>query len=299
MHTVTFDQYKEAIRVHYESKKIADITGILSNPSPAQLRNLCLFLLGDSFSNNDEIIIRSFLNVKEEESLQKAIADCEISKFRPIRSFLKREKDCQNRTRVELAAILVDYNLRPYQKYAQSKQKAKIQENQYVPIESNNYSQTRDQATPTSGKETGSKLSEPQKDLRSKWGFQNRNYILLGSATFLLLIFAIKWCVFPNTQCMQWQNNHYVAVDCIDQQQGFSQRNTIVPIDPYSMQLKKLDNTKEWLFFKNGKPLLWYSKQYGTIELFNGPGFHPETQKPLKPITAYIIKKYQLKPKKE
>ena len=52
---------------------------------------------------------------------------------------------------------------------------------------------------------------------------------------------------------------------------------------------------KDYLtFFKNEKPLVWYSKVNGEVELYDRPGFHPITDKPLKPITNYMIHKYNL-----
>jgi hypothetical protein len=61
------------------------------------------------------------------------------------------------------------------------------------------------------------------------------------------------------------------------------------------MKLKKLDPEEKLIFFKNERPLVWYYKHDGVFELFNCAGFYPDTGKPLKPITEYIIKKYDLR----
>lgn len=101
--------------------------------------------------------------------------------------------------------------------------------------------------------------------------------------------------IFPTKECMQWKENHYEEVDCSSEKLGIGEWNLIIPLDESIMKLEKLDSKKELVFFKNNKPIVWYSKEDGKIELFNQSGFHPETEKPLKPITNYIIHKYRLK----
>ena len=81
----------------------------------------------------------------------------------------------------------------------------------------------------------------------------------------------------------------------ISKEKCFGQLELIIPIDENIMKLNKLDSNEKLNFFKNHKPVVWYCKQDGVVELFNAPGFHPETGKPLKPITKYMIKKYNLK----
>ena len=94
---------------------------------------------------------------------------------------------------------------------------------------------------------------------------------------------------------MQWIENHYEPVSCSDDKLGIVHSDIIVPIDDKMIGLVKLNSSGEHKFFKNEKVLIWYYKRKGVIELFNNYGFHPETGKPLKPITNYIIKKYSLK----
>jgi hypothetical protein len=117
MKQITFEEYKNAIRIKYEVSKIEEVSGILLNPTPAQLRNLCLMRLDNCLTKTDWSVFRMFFNVKEEEQLRKEIENFDIGKFKPIISFLKEEKDSDNVTRIELAAILVDFNPRPYNKY--------------------------------------------------------------------------------------------------------------------------------------------------------------------------------------
>jgi hypothetical protein len=288
MSKITFDEYKRAIRTQYEKKKREDITGILMNPSPAQLRNLCLIFFDESLSNNDEITMKLFFNVKEDESLRKSIEKCEISRFRPIRSFLLGEKNSENRARIEMAAIIVDYTPRPYKRYSQI--------GDYKEIEASNSQKVAkgeivNDIVDSKGLIKKGVITKDWKNAK-KVGF-----IIMILISLSFMTYTVKEIVFPSKECMQWKVNQYEPVDCSNQKLGFGQWDLIVPIDENTMKLKKLDSKKKLDFFKNEKPIVWYSKEDGVIELFNQPGFHPETGKSLKPITNYIIEKYALKQK--
>jgi hypothetical protein len=285
MNKITFNEYKRAIRTQYEKKKIEDVTGILMNPSPAQLRNLCLMLFDKSLSSNDEKIMRLFFNVNEEESLRKAIEKSEISRFRPIQFFLKDEIDSESMTRIELAAILVDYNPRPYKKYMQIGATTDIISVEIPPMEDQNVMVVD---------------TQDLEEFNNKEVITEDNNTIKKIAVFFMILlslffmgYTIKDLSFPTKECMQWEKDHYEAVDCTTEDPSV----VIIPIDENSMKLKKLDSKAALVFFKNDKPIVWYSKTDGVIELFNQPGFDPESEKPLKPITDYIIHKYKLKEK--
>jgi hypothetical protein len=283
MNKITFDEYKSAIRTQYEKKKIEDVTGILMNPSPAQLRNLCLILFDESLSSTDEKIMKLFFNVKEEESLRKAIEKSEISRFRPIQSFLRGEKDSENMTRIELAAIFVDYSSRPYKRYARIGGTADIINIGIHPTEAPNVivggtCDLKDEVIAVDNKTMRKKIIIP-----------------LAFVSLFFMGYTAKNIIFPAKECMQWNENHYEAVDCSNDKLGLGQLSLVVPADEQIMKLEKLDPMKALVFFKNEKPIVWYCKKDGEIELFNQPGFHPETAKSLKPITNYIIQRYKLK----
>lgn len=288
MSKITFDEYKRAIRTQYEKKKTEDITGILMNPSPAQLRNLCLIFFDESLSNNDEITMKLFFNVKENESLRKSIEKCEISRFRPIRSFLLGEKNSENRTRIEMAAIIVDYTPRPYKRYSQI--------GDYKEIEASN-SQKVEKGEIVNYIIDSKGLIKKNVIFKDWKSVKKAGFIIMILISLSFMTYTVKEIVFPSKECMQWKVNQYEPVDCSNQKLGIGQWDLIVPIDENTMKLKKLDSKKKLDFFKNEKPIVWYSKEDGVIELFNQPGFHPETGKSLKPITNYIIEKYALKQK--
>ena len=107
----------------------------------------------------------------------------------------------------------------------------------------------------------------------------------------LLSAYFIKDVFFPKKECMQWQTDHYEAVDCNSSNPGTG-ANDIIPFDEDEFKLKKIEVTKKTPFFKNKKPLVWYCKQDNKVEFFNSEGHHPGTHKQLKPISKYMIDKH-------
>jgi hypothetical protein len=119
MSTITFEEYKEGIKAQFQAIKRVGIygSGDLSNVTPAQLRDLCLRKAENQLNPKDEMVFRYFFNAKEGEKLTRAIENYGIGKLKSVISFLKGEKNSENRNRIELAAILIDFNPRPFHSY--------------------------------------------------------------------------------------------------------------------------------------------------------------------------------------
>ena len=281
MSKIIFDVYKRTIRAQYEKKKMEDITGILMNPSPAQLRNLCLILFDQSLSNNDEITMKNFFCVKEKEGLRKAIEKCEISRFRPIRSFLLGEKNSDDIGRIDMAAILVDFNSRPFSNFlANKKKEIKIKEEPLQDMKGK-----KEDALPSLVSEVGNEIKGlPEKSILNRYKKALTKVALLCSVGIGVVT------LLPKKECMQWNSNHYEVVDCSTESSGFLDPR--IPLNKDRLGLKKLDPKTIKTYFENGQPRVWYAKIDDKIELFNQPGLHPTTGKTLKPITQYIINKY-------
>ena len=286
MNKITFEQYKSAIKVKYEERKSEDVSGILLNPTPAQLRNLCLMIIDNLVSKSDENIFKLFFNVKEEESLRKSMENFDIARFRPIISFLKGEKDSENRTRIELAAILVGFNPRPYNKYLLNE---KINESSNVDVPSL-----------VEEKEFYADNSSEEKWVKKVVVIDNNDKVSKKTVIFLTVLlslffmgYTLKSLVFPKKECMLWIGNHYEAVDCKNEKLAIGNITSVVVLNENLLSFKKIEVDTNTVFFKKGKPIVWYGKSFdGNYEYFNQPGLHPETEKTLKPISKYIIKKY-------
>lgn len=286
MNKITFEEYKNAIRIKYDVSKIEEVSGILLNPTPAQLRNLCLMRLDNCLTKTDASVFRMFFNVKEEEQLRKEMENFDIGKFKPIISFLKKEKDSDNVTRIELAAILVDFNPRPYNKYLLN---GKISERSILDV-----------IPLVEEKEANvdyfieEKWVEKVIETKNNDGVKKKIVTILS--VFLSLFFmgyTVKNMIFPERECMKWEGDHYEAVDCKNEKLGIGNLTSVVVLNEDLLTFKKIEVNINTIFFKKGKPIVWYGKSFGgKYEYFNQPGLHPETEKTLKPISEYIIKKY-------
>jgi len=138
---------------------------------------------------------------------------------------------------------------------------------------------------------TTSQVDNPVKSISLRVMGRVAMLVLLLLGTF----YMVNQEFFPKKECMQWQKDHYETVDCSGVNQGIFSQNEIMPIDESTINLKKIEVNKQTLFFKKGKPLVWYSKAKGKLSYFNSFGINPETGKTLKPMTDYMINKYVMK----
>jgi hypothetical protein len=285
MKTITFKDYKQAIKEQYKVAIEQDLSGILANPSPAQMRNLCLIICDKVLSRTDEEIFRMFFEAKEGEVLKKAINRCNIDRFKTIISFLKGTNDSQDNIRIELAAIVVNFENRPYSTYSKPEGGCVIETGS-------------DKHTILGGKLQTTSLQDNHPEI-PQFGLVKSRATNKWAAVVLIAVaaisgFALSKTVFKEKECMRWQNNHYEMVDCETTAQSFSSVNEIVPLKEELVDFRKVEVHDTTTFFVNGKPRYWYGKVNGKPEFFNsvGNGMHPETGKALKPVSAYIIKKY-------
>jgi integrase len=290
MNKITFEDYKNAIKAHYEAKKIEGVygSGDISNITPAQLRDLCLYIAERGLTKTDESTFKFFFNANGNEKLGRAIENFGTGKLKSVISFLKGEKNSENRPRIELAAIIVDYNPRPYKRYSQIGESKEIDVMIYHLEEKEELVNYKNDLVDLIKEEV---ITKDWKSIKKVC------FILMILISISFMAYTVKDIVFPTKECMQWNVNCYEEVDCSNKKLGIDQWSLIVPIDENTMKLKRLDSKAKLVFFRDDKPIVWYSKEDGVIELFNQPGFHPETYKPLKPITNYIIEKYKLKQK--
>ena len=283
MSTITFEEYKEGIKAQFQAIKRVGIygSGDLSNVTPAQLRDLCLRKAENQLSPKDEMVFRYFFNAKEGEKLTRAIENYGIGKLKSVISFLKGEKNSENRNRIELAAILVDFTPRPFYSYFSNEGKElKIEEEPLQDMKGKKEDEVLSLVS-----EVGNEIKGlPEKSILNRYKKALTKVALLCSVGIGVVT------LFPKKECMQWNTNHYEVVDCSTESSGFLDPR--IPINKDRLDLKKLDPKTIKTYFENGQPRVWYAKIDDKIELFNQPGLHPTTGKTLKPITQYIINKY-------
>lgn len=285
----TFKDYKVAIKEQYERSKAKDASGILAHPTPAQLRHYCMLLSDKGLSKKDEEVFGLFFERKEGEALNKAIDRVNIDKFKTVISFLRTNKDTDNSTRVELAAILVDFEARPYVVFSNLVQQVEVATDIGTP----------DVPLPSSKKENLTTIPQPPvKSNRFLIGFEkNKLPFLLGILFLAVIGFGMFTYLFSKEECMQWEVDHYVSVAC-EGEQNTLMASTIIPADKRLTDFRKIVVDETTVFFAaDGKTLIWYCKVNAhRIDFFNsnGNGFHPETGKALRPVSQYIVNKYVL-----
>lgn len=88
---------------------------------------------------------------------------------------------------------------------------------------------------------------------------------------------------------MQWSEDHYEIVDCNSE----IVLNPIIPLNKNLLEFKKIKVYDTTNCFINGEAIVWYAKvSSDKADFFNTHGRHPENNKPLRPVTDYIKKRY-------
>jgi hypothetical protein len=304
MSNITIEDYKKAIRAKYEIAIKEDVSGILSDPTPAQLRDFYLRIFEKGLGSIDEEIMKIFLEAKENFSLKKSIENFNIGKFKPIISFLKGG-NTENRPRIEMAAILVDFYPRPFSKFKskdgaenvnteelyflkdQQKEKERV-DNEEENLNEENETEISDEVFET---EPVRLFLDFKKEFPEKVTKKNKRNVLIVSAGVICL-FLLGYYFLQKKQCMQWSEDHYEEVSCDLEIQGIGTYISVEPLDERVIHLKKIKISDTTTFFKNGEAIIWYAKVGDRVEFFTTHGRHPENNKPLKPVTQYIIDKY-------
>ena len=68
--------------------------------------------------------------------------------------------------------------------------------------------------------------------------------------------YTVKGVFFLKKECMQWEGNHYIAVDCANDKLEIGQLKLVIPIDENIMKLNKLDCDSTLDFFNKDKPIV-------------------------------------------
>lgn len=119
MHNNTLELYKKAIKAKYEIEKEGVHSDFLISPSRAKLRKFCLEIFKLNQNQNDSAIFSSFFKFDFVPTCSGKLKE-HTDKFRPIETFFKGETDLSDIEAVNMAAILVDFQPRPYLKFAKS-----------------------------------------------------------------------------------------------------------------------------------------------------------------------------------
>lgn len=289
MYNYTIEDYKKAVKAKYEIERQKVNFAYLENPAQGKLRDLCWEKFIEGVSQDDLNVFNDFFGFPFDAAKKNSFKE-QKDKFRPIVSFFKGRTDPANIEAIDLAAILVDFQNRPFNKYRTKGRSEEMVLGDLKEVMPDNY--IRDTEKPKDFKELADyNIKSFTGNTKPERKPNKLNYI--GAAVVVCLIGLIIYLTLPEKQCMQWSNDHYEMVDCDLKIEGLGMANKIELLDKSLVNLKKInvcDTTT--CFDKNGQAIIWYAKTANGIDFFNGHGRHPETSGSLRPVTRYILNKY-------
>ena len=275
------NDYLVAIKQFIELAKVGDRAPFLNKPTTTSLRDYCFFLVKEGLNTVDEINFRYFLGLNKEADLVKEIKKIQADKFKQIKKFIDGELDNTSSDKLELIAILIDFNPRPYSKFLKQYKTVVVE-----PIFEANVQEQLNDAVVVQGLVNIETKTPENKDNTKLIVVLLLLIVVLGSVGYL-----IKDIFLREKRLMEWKSNHYEVVDDTGVN-GIGNFRTIAPYDESKMSLKKIDVNSETPFFHYDTPLVYYLKHNGEVEFFNQPGQHPVLKKTLRPVTQHIISVY-------
>lgn len=269
------EAYKMAIRKKFEVEKTLEYSSFLLFPSRAKLRQLCSERFKENPTANDLRSFKFFFEFDFEASNKNKLKAA-TDKFRPIETFFKGETDLMDIEGINMAAILVDFNPRPFQKFSKT-----------------NYVEHEISVEKKATSELPNTAILPNRTFQKT----KRNTLLVAAS--LLGLFSVGYTakdyIFPKKECMEWKENHYELVDCLDEQLTLVNSRIIKPYNENEFRRKELIVSDTTHFFKGTKTLVWYSKKNNEVTFFNMDGENPENGAELRKVTPHIIEKYVYK----
>jgi hypothetical protein len=315
MSNITFEDYKNAIKAKYEKEKEeGDYSNNLSSPTTANLRKLCIKRFISNNDKDDLTAFESFFDFPFDKEKKNLFGDDELNKLESVKRFFQGKTEKPAEDTLQLAAILVDLQPRPFNKFRKqideedlelindlripnnsSKEVASDILSDQAEIKDLNDSKTDsiEESQPIESKETASR--EMPISTFVTIGEKPKSEKLRYSAIIAVLagLGLIIYLALPHKECMQWSGDHYEIVDCSLKSEGLISSNPIELLDENLVGLKKIKVCDTTVYFdKNHNAIIWYAKRGDSIDFFNNHGRHPENNSPLKPVTKYILDKY-------
>jgi hypothetical protein len=128
MHSITLEEYKKAIKIKYEIEKEGEYFDYLYNPSRGKLRDLCWLIYENNPTQDDLNVFKHLLCLDFDHTKKNKFKE-QKDKFRPIETFFKGETDPLNIDAINLAAVMVDFQPRPFKKF---NEKCRIEEAKHI-----------------------------------------------------------------------------------------------------------------------------------------------------------------------
>ena len=321
MSNITFEDYRKAIKAKYEKEIEGDYSNNLSSPTTANLRNLCIKRFTSNTNKEDLNTFESFFDFPFDKEKKNLFGEEELNKLEAVKRFFLGRTERPTEDTIQLAAILVDLQPRPFNKFRKQ-------------IDEEDLELINELRTDNSGKDVSSDILSDKAEIESPndsktdlvleefepiknqevesiplpiSAFVNidekpisKKIRYLAITAILVGLGLIIYLALPQKECMQWSGDHYEIVDCNLKGEGLITTNPVELLDENLVDLKKVKICDTTVYFdKNHNVIIWYAKRGDSIDFFNSHGRHPENNSPLKPVTKYILDKYVNKKKQE
>lgn len=322
MSNITFEDYRKAIKAKYEKEIEGDYSNNLSSPTTANLRNLCIKRFTANTNKEDLITFESFFDFPFDKDKKNLFGEDELNKLEAVKRFFLGKTEKPSEDTIQLAAILVDLQPRPFNKFRKQIDEEdlelinelRVTDNSGKNVSPDMLSDKAEIESPDDSKINS--VQEESKPLESQdnesiplpiSAFVNvdekpisKKIRYLAITAVLIGLGVIIYLALPQKECMQWSGNHYEIVDCNLKVQGLITANPVELLDENLVGLKKVKICDTTVYFdKNHNAIIWYAKRGDSVDFFNSHGRHPENNSPLKPVTKYILDKYVNKKKQE
>ena len=282
-----FRDYKELVVKSYKEKLAGlGLSNHLSDPTPAKLRDECLFAYTSRYDKQrDSKTLEAFFGKPDEHGdYHPVIYNFEVSRFKPLVQFLRDMSREPNTRNIELLAWLIDYQPRPFR---------------YTPLVEQDINPDPKPDPEIPKEQAPSKEQDPSKApvppakpepptlTWNEWIKKHQKetalvLLLLGLTLFLLMKMP------PKKQCMYWSGDRYEAVDCNRQLFGAQP----IALDTFKLNhFKRITQPDTMTAYSIGK--VWYAKIGAVPECFTTDGNHPvHPGKELKKLTLAILREY-------
>ncbi|KRB57859.1 hypothetical protein [Flavobacterium sp. Root186] len=117
MSNYTFEDYKKAIKAKYEEEIEGEHSYNLSSPTTANLRKLCVKRFKSNNNKDDLSAFESFFDVPFDKDKKNLFGDDEMNKLEAVKRFFLGRTENPAEDTIQLAAILVDLQPRPFNKF--------------------------------------------------------------------------------------------------------------------------------------------------------------------------------------
>lgn len=316
MPNFTIEDYKKAIKAKYEKETEGDYSNNLSSPTTANLRNLCIKRFTSNTNKEDLTTFESFFDFPFDKDKKNLFGDEELNKLEAVKRFFLGKTERPAEDTIQLAAILVDLQPRPFNKF-----RKQIDEEDLELI-------NELRVTDTSNKDVSSAIlsdkaeAESPKDSETNFVMEESEplqsqetestpmaisaFVTIDKKTIskktrylaitaVVIVFGlIIYLAVLQKKCMQWSDNHYELVYCDEPLKG--NLNEVIPKDNYLLGFRKIKVYDTTNCFKPSKEaFIWYAKKSPTeVDFFNGNGNgrSPENGATIRPVTHYIFEKY-------